>query len=202
MSEYPLRPLVDYAEGYIDLLLSRWRKPRREAVLAALLAESQEFEGAAYEVLTGFDLDTAVGAQLDALGKLLCTRRDGRTDAAYRLRLRVEILILRSRGTPDDLVVIAQTASQGAVRLMEYDHATTLIELRDPTTVGVAVEILGFLRRSKSIGTRVMLGYTYYDDAHTFTLSPDGTVVSGDPNRGFGDAGDVNVGGFLSGVIS
>lgn len=193
---------TDYVTRYVDLLLSRWRKPRREAYLSAVLAEVQAFEDAAYSVLEGFDLDTAVGVQLDKIGKILRTRRDGRLDDAYRLRLRVEVLILRSRGTPDDLIGIAQTAVQGPVRLTEYAHATTQIELLNATTLAVAQEVLGFLKRAKSVGTRVMVGYTFYDDENTFTLSPDGTTMTGDPDRGFTDEADTSVGGFLSGLIA
>jgi len=55
------------------------------------------------EVETAFDLDTAVGAQLDAIGNVVGLVRSGASDTRYRTFLRIQILLLISaadeRGT-------------------------------------------------------------------------------------------------------
>lgn len=63
-----------------DLIDTRWAR-----IIAALNA-----------VRTGFDLDSAVGVQLDVLGAMIGREREGMTDARYRRALRVQVIALSS----------------------------------------------------------------------------------------------------------
>ena len=51
-------------------------------------------------------LDAAEGAQLDQWGKLFGLLRQGWTDDSYRARIRVWLQVLRSKGTPNELIRI------------------------------------------------------------------------------------------------
>ena len=75
----------DHCADGLELLLSQFQnKPRLAGVLCALLESVQEAEDAAWQLLTERDLDSAVGAQLDQLGRLVGEERQGRTDDQYR----------------------------------------------------------------------------------------------------------------------
>lgn len=200
MSEYSIAHVLNHVEVYTDLLIQRFKKPRRMAVLAAILAEVQLFEDAAYDVLTKVNLDDGEGAQLDLIGKVINVRRNGLSDSEYRLRMRVEILILRSKGRPEDLIKIIDTAYSGSFKITEVDFATTYVELLGTTTLTVASSILGFLKRAKATGTRVLVQFTY-DSTRTFTFSPD-TTEPVDAAHGFGDSSNPGTGGLFSSVLA
>lgn len=55
----------------------------------------------------GFDLDSAVGNQLDIIGEWLGRRRDAMTDTRYRRALRTQLLILKSvNGTGPNIIAV------------------------------------------------------------------------------------------------
>lgn len=203
MTAYSVAWLRDYVERYSALLLMQWRKPRRLAIFQAILAEVQALEDALYAVLTGVNLDTAVGAQLDLIGKILKTPRLGLDDESYRLRLRVEILVLSSNGHPDDLlaILLAALPTGFTFSYAETDYATSLPQVHGALSSATATLLVSFLKRAKSVGTRVMLEYSEADDEHTFTFADD-IELEVDSGRGFSDSGGGSTGGVFEGVAS
>ena len=92
----------------VSLLASQYNKPNLLAVVQALCGEDYNpiqttLEGtlAAIEaVIASRELATAAGAQLDGIGQIVgLTRPDGATDETYRALIYVQISILRSSGT-------------------------------------------------------------------------------------------------------
>lgn len=80
--------------------------------LAIFLEKIQEIEDVMVDVRPSvlFDLDTAIGAQLDALGEILQLRREGWSDDTYRIYLRTQsMLILPDRRTVNNLLTVART---------------------------------------------------------------------------------------------
>jgi len=64
----------------------------------------------AEEVRLSFDLDTAVGDQLDILGETVGLPRNGYDDTTYRKLINIQILlILRSTGSPENIISIIRT---------------------------------------------------------------------------------------------
>jgi hypothetical protein len=62
------------------------------------------------DIREAFDLDTAVGEQLDIIGSTVGLMRDGYNDTDYRRLIRIQILlILQSTGTPENIVAIIRT---------------------------------------------------------------------------------------------
>lgn len=93
-------------------ILEQYKKakaPNLNAFLKALGALKDDLEGAIFSVLNGFDLDTAVGAQLDLLGLLFNVERLGRSDTDYRLAIK-QIASLRQFATPEDIISVLKVA--------------------------------------------------------------------------------------------
>jgi len=200
-TEYPVQWAQDLAARYGALLLRQWQRPRRQGVLRALLAEVQAVEDMLHALRTETNLDTAIGVQLDLIGKLLGTPRVGLSDEPYRLRLRVEILVLRSNGHPDDLIAILLAAlpAGDAFSYAEFDFATTYVTVRAALDAAVAAGIVGYLKRAKSLGTRVLLVSSEYAPEKTFAFAASMDTIY-DGARGFGDSSDASVGGHFAGV--
>lgn len=194
----------DYAARYVGLLLTQFRwKPRIEGLLQAFIAESQETENMLNALYRAFSLADAVGDQLDLLGSLLQVPREGWPDAVYRTRLRVEILILASNGTPEDLLgIIVAAISPGVEFTYEEQYpGSVVVEIVDAVPEFLPPEVLRFLNRARDVGVRIGLVHTTTDAANSFTFAV-GLTEEVDVNRGFGDTADATVGGLLAGAYS
>ncbi len=193
------------------LLLRQWQRPRRLGIVAAILAEigrppggtEPGLEDVLRDLLIGTNLETATGAALDQLGKILVVGRNGMVDEAFRLRLRVEILILKSNGHPDDVMAILNAALPRGItyRYAELAVATVSVEAHGAVNPALAATVEGFLVRAKSAGTRALLVSSSSADDDTFTFSGD-TSSPFDSHRGWGDAADPTTGGELAGVYT
>lgn len=78
---------------------------------------AEDYKLVAEQVASGFDLPIAVGAQLDAIGRVVGLTREGFTDTRYRTFLEIQILLLLSAarddanwtGTIQNIVTICRT---------------------------------------------------------------------------------------------
>src|SRR5690606_25505389 len=82
-------------------------KPNYRAVLTALVEPAQSVEDALQQLLLDRAVNTAIGVQLDALGKIVKQPRAGLGDEDYRRYVRARIATNRSKGTIADLLTIA-----------------------------------------------------------------------------------------------
>lgn len=104
----PTAPVASTA--WIERLLKQWREgPNLRALCSVLGTRYDEFRTAAVAVLDGFDLDTAVGEQLDMIGAVVDLPRLGDDDTRYRLALRVWALAMASHGWADEILTIVRT---------------------------------------------------------------------------------------------
>jgi hypothetical protein len=93
-------PPVDHAPIGLARLIWKYRgdHPRIQAFLEAFLDEVQSLEDVAYDVLTGVWPWTAVGDQLDVLGRIVGQRRFGLVDNAYRIFILGRIFVNKADG--------------------------------------------------------------------------------------------------------
>ena len=106
---------ADHEAEAISHLIQFFREgPRNQAVLAAIMAQVQELEDENWALHGAFDIDTAVGDQLDLLGKLVGEGRQDRLDAEYRTAVRVRILVNGSDGRMSQLIAIGEGISPTA----------------------------------------------------------------------------------------
>src|SRR5690606_14255068 len=136
-------PVPDAA---LSRLVTQFRgKPRIEALLKAIAAQVHQLEDVAKDLLEKRWLDTAAGAQLDGLGRILGLDRGAWDDEQYRARLRVRIRVLLADGTPENIITTLALLSEGTpVQLIETYPA----ELRIVMGGAVAPEAEGALRET------------------------------------------------------
>lgn len=99
---------VDHS-GLLRLLLEqyKWRRDATPSHISGMIsmvaAELNLTEQAAQELLTAFDIQTAVGAQLDLLGKIFGAVRAGASDATFRARI-LSAAVLANSGTAEQVI--------------------------------------------------------------------------------------------------
>lgn len=99
--------ISDHEGEALDRLPHQFKeKPNIEAFIRAFIGEIQSIEDAVEQILKFRWVDTAVGYQLDGLGKIVGESRNGRNDDAYRLAIKLRIAINTCEGTPEEVIAI------------------------------------------------------------------------------------------------
>ena len=113
---------IDHVEAGLSLLPSQWEdKPVIKGVLAAWLKPLNTIETQALGVRDGFNVNTAIGAQLDIIGQYFNEARAGRTDEDYRNAILSIIASSNGSGTPPQLQSLYQTLTLSeSVKLWEH----------------------------------------------------------------------------------
>ena len=193
---------------------------RLHALVRALVGPLQALELAAFEVLGAFDVESARGAQLDAVGGFVGVLRESRSDVAYRAYITARILANASDGAVESILRIARALLGPGILSLTYvpgaleNHpahydlevaASTLAFPWDedgeesPDVVARAVADAVF--SATSAGVSLTLFYQYTDDAHAFTFSSIGDAEEDSTTQGLADASDEDVtGGALIGA--
>jgi hypothetical protein len=179
---------TQHADEAISHLIEFFRSgPRNQAVLRAVGAQIQELETAFWALYTQRHIDTAVGAQLDILGRIVGELRDDRADADYRAAIRVRILVNSSDGKAEQLIAIVRGVSPSAtVALTENYPAALRITV---STLGSATlrTLATLIQQAKPAGVRLQLS------AGTPTVG----AVDGTPAGGIVGAVDGTPAGFV-----
>lgn len=184
------------AEG-ISYLMEQYKgQAKIEAFLVAFLERIQELEYAIWDLVSLKDLDTAEGAQLDLIGRIVNRAREGRDDDTYRLWLRAQVIINRSSGTPEEMLSIARLVTRADIdqaTIIEWYPARFAIYVSVGMTEQDAATLLELLTLAKAAGVAVFLEYATSDDGSF--------VFEGGDGLGFGDSSDPSVGGTFAGVV-
>ena len=201
------------AAGLARLIPEYQDTPRWQAWIAATLARVQEIETATFDVWElVLNLDEGVGAQLDLIGKLVVEARDGRADDIYRRALSVRVLINRSQGKIEELILIIRTFEDldneaGAyVRIRENQPARLEIRIV-ATPINTASEIVKRLRQAKAGGVALQTITTPFPNAAPSTRSFRLSRASAYPEKNTTEgldrvAPNGGVGGYLSHVVA
>lgn len=187
-----------------ERLLTQFRgKPRIEGVVNALVRQVQHLEVASWQLIVERLLSTAAGAVLDSIGELVGVRRSvGANDERHRRRIGVEIRVLRSRGTPGDILgVVALYSGETAMELDQRLPCEAAVVLGFELTGEEAFDLARLVTRSKPAGHRVTTEYLVQPAAATLAFaSALGTWEPNNDATGFGWSGDSTLGGSLAGV--
>lgn len=180
------------SEGQDRLLQSLKEREDVLALSAAYLDRCQEFEDAAYPIIEQRNIDDAVGHRLDRIGQLVHVERGGRTDDAYRLRIRAEFAILRSDGLVDNLINITRLLLGMATADVQVDQQypkSIFIRPRNTTVTQADADVVADqLRRAVSAATYLQFIYTTLedDDNNLFRFAPSGASEAS-KDYGFGN---------------
>ncbi len=188
--------ITDHADRAVNRLAQQYRLPKLEAFLRALIHPLQAIEDVAWQLYTERFIDTAIGAQLDLIGRIVGQPRLGYLDDDYRRLCRARIIVNRSNGNIPDLltVVTAVVNDPAAVIIVEPQYPGCIVFRINNVAVTAAVAdlVIALLRKAASGGVRVIFESTEHTEATTFSFFEDPTGV------GFGDDGDASAGGFFA----
>ena len=192
-------------EDVARLLFQFRNKPRIVALIRLICGgRLQRIEIVFWQMLVERRLGTAIGRQLDVLGRVVGVDRQGRGDPAYRRRIRTEILVLRSSGSPDQLIRIALAFLGDDATVVSYEETPPAaarfdLEEIDPFD---ALELARLLFRAKPSGVRLQATWSEGPADERFTLCAVADLpIADDAGRGLGFTGDATIGGRLAGVF-
>lgn len=145
-------------------------------LVTALITPFATLEAALLALLTQRGVDTAIGAQLDVLGKIVGQARNGLDDDDYRRYVRARISANRSQGVAEDLIKVAVLVLgnlAATIAVGTEGIATTYVNVTGITvTDGIANILLEFLQDAVSAGVRPILGTKYVTDDLSFATAP------------------------------
>lgn len=110
-------PLIkDHEQQAYGRLLEQFKdKPNVMALLKGWMKGVQTTEDSLFDLLNNRSIQTAIGVQLDNIGKLVGAKRKGRSDESYREFIQLQILINNSEGTPNDILEILSLITNAGI---------------------------------------------------------------------------------------
>ncbi len=149
-------------------------KANIEALVRMLVDPIQTIEDTLWQLLTERLIDTAIGEQLNVLGRIVGQTRDGLSDSDYRRHIRARISVNKSKGLWTDLIAVARLIINDTDAVLvnaESDHMTALMEVTESiVSDSLGAILIDFLSQTKSDVVRLLLTYSAQAAADTFTL--------------------------------
>ncbi len=188
---------VDHVQEGMDLVPVRFRGTQPDALLRSYLRQIQDLENAAWALFTGRFLDNCANVMLDQWGALVKEPRLLDTDTVYRVRIRVKIAVLRSKGRNQDLYAIALlSVGHNHLRLWCYGK-TVALYLFWPIDSGASrAQLVAWFTAAKVTGDRFRL-YRSFDTA-PLRIGASGGVI---PRYGMEFSGHRASGGRVMGGV-
>lgn len=205
---YPTGPKTNYvAEGLARLLTQYKDKPFLAGIIQSWENRLQEAENAVWEVVLYRLIDNAEGAQLTSIGKIVGAVQGNLTDAAFRRELQAAILLLRAKGDPNTIQMIANLVLPPGCVYQYVDEAIGTIRIVLETVESFAdiSQAYRLLTRSRQGGVRFMLEFISLDSGadttNIFTFRHYGSGAPYNAAHGFKHFGGTAE-GRLRGVIA
>jgi hypothetical protein len=198
MSEHPTK--LDMLAFARSMVPAQYRgKGNWDKILKCFSKPFQDLENGFWQLLTERYLSVAVGDVLDQLGEIVVEPREGRTDEAYRVAIRVKILIVVSSGTQPQILAILATLMPTVSHLfVPYYPAAFTVEAGGVVTAVQAAELARAVRRAKAAGVGAQVISSQVDEANSFLWSDDTEIASS--TQGFADDEETDAGGALADV--
>lgn len=170
-----MTPTDHVGRGLSRLIEKFKRQPNVVGLVTALLQEVQELSDAIYLAYVNRQLDNAFGVGLDQWGKVLKLARGGAGDDAYRVRLRVQLLILKGSGTAPELIKIFQMLApppRTVTWIPRYPAGQEILISGDPSPDGE--DLSSILRSARAAGIGSQLRWSGALLTQTFTTQGGG----------------------------
>ena len=162
-------------------------KVRIEGLICAIADRAQPILDALEDTKNFRSLDTAIGQQLDELGKFYRAPRNTKTDDAYRAFLKALAVVVGTRGRGDELLTTLVTLDNGfdlaSIALIEHRPAALIMTAKVP--IGgqlIGEEHASVLKRAVAGGVRLVL---LFEESGAVLFS-----WSGEPGAGFAEGTD------------
>lgn len=160
-----LTKIQDHDQRAVDDLIGFFRRERIETITRVFAEKAQEIEDVFWQLITERFLDTAVGVNLDILGRIVRRERGPLNDDVYRAILRGKIAANLSSGTyPEVLRVVELCLNVRSTGISievvpEYPAAATLRVDLHPIIPGLGPYIADLITSAASNGVRVLFQY-------------------------------------------
>lgn len=183
--------ISDHIARAKDRLIEQYKeKPKIEGLLEAVVKPLQELEDLFLALGTERWIDSAIGAQLDVVGKIVGALRDvGQNDEDYRLAIKAQIIMNLNQGTPEEIIAAAKFFI-GSIFIWYLEVYPAAVDIFSSTVIPeenrakIRAQLKKFLPAGVSLDS-----FGQFDEANPF-------IFSG--GSGFGDVNDANVGGLLA----
>lgn len=157
--------MIEYVPNHVQLGIARLitqyqNSPLFIQWLTIYLGVCQDIEDCLWEILEKRNIDSGIGYQLDAIGRILNRPRGGLDDDDYRIALRAEIAILRSTGTADDLTTVGllSVPTGYTFGLTDLGNAALLITFNEVPMFSILTLFENFIR-AKQGGVKLLFQY-------------------------------------------
>jgi hypothetical protein len=148
------RNTTHIARGLEKILGQHQDKPIIKALVTSYLRRTQRVEDMAWSVVSELNIDAGTGWILDAIGRIIGRGRSTyASDAVYRIALRAQIAINRSRGRVRDIVEVG-ALSFGTVVVRDYPPASYTATLQEQIDAASAVPFLENMAAVRPLGVR------------------------------------------------
>jgi hypothetical protein len=183
--------ILDHQERAVARLTQQFRDGASVPNLVrALTGGLQEIEDAVHAIRASRAIGIATGAQLDLIGRIVGQPREGRGDDVYRIWLRARVRLNRSSGTPEDLLSVFASITQGSTTIVLEEQFPAGFVLRvGSTSIIEPAELAALVRLAKGAGVAAIVESATSDDPDSFAFEPNGA--------GFDD-GTGTIGGTLA----
>lgn len=176
MSPGEVVQITDYAARIRALVLSQYsRAPRLHGLIAAGSNQATEIEAEFLAIRDGYKLSTAVGAQLDVLGRVYRVNRAGMADEPFRNAIRMKAAMSIS-GTVDEILAYLKDFVPGAPTDLEFipEYPAKFVIATADETFGA-----GILPAIKAAGVQGLFAspLTLYDGSPLTTHNGDPLLV-------------------------
>ena len=155
-----MHPVHDHVDTALALLVQQFQdKERIRSLLGALVSQVQGVEDTLWDLHIARRLARAAGAQLDGIGRIVGLRRGRLSEESYRTYLRAQIRLLRSHGTPEDLLAMVSliVGPEVSVELDEYQIASVVLGLRGTLDDAVVDDVVALVGAAKPAGVRAIV---------------------------------------------
>lgn len=191
---------VEHSELGLARLIKQYRddRPRLQGELEAYLESLQSIEDVSIDVMCNRWPLTAVGVQLDILGKIVGQERGEYTDDQYRLWILARILVNRANGRIEELIDILEALDVTDIKVKEYYPAGVMISVAG-TPYGQDMGVL--INEAKPGGVQLHWVYTDLDDDDALQMSATLGASDSDADSGLASLGGppYTSGGYFSG---
>ena len=189
------------SEALARLLEQFKGKPIIAALLSSYIDQVQDLEIAVYDLFSERLLETAIGDQLDQLGRLVNQPRIG-DDDYYRKLIKARIAINRSNGQIEEMlnIFVLVWGDAFVFEIEELQPAILIIRVRNAFDSGDAVLLLSLATDSKPGGVALQVIWSEYPDSETFTLSSQSGTLEISTDQGLANAAQTS-GGYLAGIV-
>lgn len=177
-------------------------QPNMEAVIGSFMTQVQELEAVFISLMSERYVDTAVGAQLDGIGRVVNEPRIGKSDTDYRVEIKGRITSNRGDSRIENILELFNlllpasglTLIEGVVASfsLSVDQALTP---SDPSP-----EVLNAqLQTAKGAGIRANLLWSDQVSGLRFTFAP-GDVMVASTAQGYADNPVSTLGGYYADI--